>query len=103
MAQRNIVWTTTAVAQRRIILKYWTKRNGSTKYAEKLIKLISKHTSIIAKFPDSFKSTNFPGTRISSLGYYSILYKYNQENIIVTAFWDNRQDPKKLLKDLKTE
>ncbi len=39
MAKRTVVWSATAVKQRREILKYWTKRNGSTDYAEKLIKL----------------------------------------------------------------
>jgi plasmid stabilization system protein ParE len=56
MAKRTIVWTETAAKQRRQILKYWTERNQSTTFAEKLIE------------------------------------------IIVMAFWDNRQDPKKLLK-----
>lgn len=34
------------------------------------------------------------------LGNYSIFYKIFDEKIIITAFWDNRQDPKKLLKIL---
>ncbi len=42
MAKRTVVWTETAVRQRREILKYWVKRNGSIIYAEKLIKLIAE-------------------------------------------------------------
>ncbi len=42
MAERVIVWTETAARQRREILKYWTKRNDTTTYAEKLIKLTAK-------------------------------------------------------------
>lgn len=42
MAKRNhVVWTETAARQRREILYYWTKRSGTTKYAEKLINLIN--------------------------------------------------------------
>lgn len=31
------------------------------------------------------------------MGYFSIYYKITDEQLIITAFWDNRQDPKKLL------
>lgn len=43
MAKRKIVWTETAAKQRREILKYWTERNKSTTYAEKLIEITAKH------------------------------------------------------------
>jgi hypothetical protein len=39
MAERIVIWTETAARQRRDVLKYWSKRNGSTTYAEKLIHL----------------------------------------------------------------
>jgi hypothetical protein len=32
------------------------------------------------------------------MGNFSIYYKILNENIIITAFWDNRQNQKKLLK-----
>jgi plasmid stabilization system protein ParE len=97
MAERTIVWTETAVKQRKEILKYWTLRNQSTAYPEKLIKLIAKRTKLIAKNPQLFKSTDFRDTRISAMGHFSILYIYSETQLIITAFWDNRQDPKKLL------
>ncbi|MDQ3190052.1 MAG: type II toxin-antitoxin system RelE/ParE family toxin [Bacteroidota bacterium] len=97
MAKRAVVWTETAAKQRREILKYWTKRNGSTFYAEKLIKLTVRHITVILKHPESFKQANFPTTRESALGHFSIFYKVTEKQLIVTAFWDNRQDPKKLL------
>jgi hypothetical protein len=42
MAKRLVDWTETAARQRREILKYWVKNNGSTVYAEKLIDLTAK-------------------------------------------------------------
>ena len=36
------------------------------------------------------------------MGHFSILYKLAEEKLIITAFWDNRQDPKKLLELIKT-
>ncbi|MCD6069415.1 MAG: plasmid stabilization system [Bacteroidetes bacterium] len=100
MAQRVVVWTETAIRQRREILKYWTKRNGSTAYAEKLIKITAKQLKLINSNPRLFKRADFPNTHESSIGYFSIFYKVTEEYLIVTAFWDNRQDPKKLLRIL---
>ena len=101
MAKRDVVWTETAVRQRREILKYWTKRNGSTKYAEKLIKLTAERILIILKNPESFKTVDYPNTRESAMGHFSIYYKLTKDLLIITAFWDNRQDPKKLLDILR--
>jgi len=101
MAQRSIIWTDTASRQRREVLKYWTKRNGSTIFAEKLIQLISDRVKIIESHPESFKITDYPETRESAMGHFSIFYKVSESQLFVTAFWDNRQDPKDLLKLLK--
>jgi hypothetical protein len=62
-----------------------------------LIKLTADQIEIIQNHPESFKSSNYPGTRESALGHFSIYYKLNKDKLIITAFWDNRQDPKKLL------
>jgi len=97
MAKRTVVWTATAAKQRREILKYWTKRNGSTEYAEKLIKLTAGQIKIIIRHPESFKSAGYSDTRVSAMGYFSIYYKTTEDQLIITAFWDNRQDPKKIL------
>lgn len=97
MAKRAVVWTKTAARQRREILKYWVKRNGTTTFAEKLIKLTSEHIKIIQNNPKLFKTADFPGTHVAALGHFSIYYQFTKDKIIVTAFWDNRQDPKSLL------
>jgi plasmid stabilization system protein ParE len=97
VAKRTVVWTETAVKQRREILKYWLVRNKSAKYPEKLTRLIAARIKVIQTDPGAFKLTSFPETRISAMGHFSILYKFTPNQIIVTAFWDNRQDPAKLL------
>ena len=97
MVKRTVVWTETAARQRRLILKYWIKRNGSTTYAEKLIKLTARQIQVIISHPESFKSTSYADTRESALGHFSIYYKFTKDKLIITAFWDNRQDPKILL------
>ncbi len=101
MARRNVVWTKTADIQFVGILEYWVKRNKSTTYSKKLIKLVSERTNQIAESPLIYKNAEFKDTRVASLGNFSIFYKITDTEINVTAFWDNRQDPKKLLKILK--
>ena len=101
MAQFHIVWTETAIKQRREFLKYWTLRNKSTIYAEKLIKLIRERVNFIAENPAAGKPTTHHETREAAMGNFSIYYKIEEQTLFVTAFWDNRQDPDKLFKILK--
>ena len=101
MATRSIVWTKTADLQLVGVLKYWINRNKSNKYSLKLLNIVTERTKQIAQNPLIFKATDFKDTRIASLGNYSIFYQVHGDKIIITAFWDNRQDPKKLLKILK--
>jgi hypothetical protein len=46
----------------------------------------------------SIKETDFYEVRESAMGHFSLFYKITPNQIIIMAFWDNRQDPKKLLK-----
>ncbi|WP_083645407.1 type II toxin-antitoxin system RelE/ParE family toxin [Christiangramia flava] len=103
MAKRNIIWTRTADIQFVGILEYWANRNKSNIYSKKLLKLVSERTKQIAEQPLIFKITDFKDTRVASLGNFSIFYKLHNKEIIITAFWDNRQNPKNLLKILKNK
>ena len=97
MAKKSVVWTATAIKQRREILKYWTLRNKSTAYAEKLLLLIKDRINLIATNSSAGKLTNHAETREAAMGNFSIYYKIGKQQIIITAFWDNRQDPEKLV------
>lgn len=101
MAQKTVVWTETAIKQRREILKYWTLNNNSTKYSEKLIGQIKKRIKLISRYPLAGKLTNHLDTRQAAMGNFSIYYKIDNSRIIITAFWDNRQDPIDLTKLFK--
>jgi plasmid stabilization system protein ParE len=98
MVKRKIVWTETAAKQRREILRYWIERNKSSTYAAKLIGITAKHLKVISKNPEVFKESEIDEVRESAMGHFSLYYKIISDQIIVMAFWDNRQDPKKLLK-----
>lgn len=101
MAERTVVWTRTADLQFVGILEYWVRKNKSNSYSKKLMKLVFKRTKQIAESPFIFKSTDYKDIRVASLGNFSIFYRVTEEQIIVTSFWDNRQNPKKLLKILE--
>lgn len=103
MAKRDVVWTRTADLQFVGVLEYWAKRNKSNSYSKKLVRLVSERTRQIAKKPLVYKSTDFKDIRVASMGNFSIYYKVTDERIIVSAFWDNRQYPKKLLKILENK
>lgn len=103
MAKRNVVWTRTADIQLVGILEYWVKRNKSNTYSKKLIKLVTERAQQISEKPFIYKSTDFKETRVASIGNFSMYYKVTKSQIIISAFWDNRQDPKKLLKILQSK
>lgn len=103
MAKRKVVWTRTTDIQFVGILEYWLNRNKSNTYSKKLVKLVSERTKQIAQQPLIFKATDFKDTRVASLWNFSIYFKYHDEKIIVIAFWDNRQNPGKLLKILESK
>lgn len=100
MAKPNIRWTRAADIQYVGVLEYWVKQNKSTTYSKKLIKIVAQRTKQIAEAPLIYKEADFKDTRVASLGNYSIFYKVSEQEILITAFWDNRQNPKKLLKIL---
>jgi plasmid stabilization system protein ParE len=101
MAQLTIHWTETAIRQRNYIFEYWIERNQSTTYARKLNEKIKERTNLLKQNPDLGKKTDFKNTRAISLGHYSTLYQKSNFKIIITGFWDNRQEPEKFLKFLK--
>jgi plasmid stabilization system protein ParE len=101
MVRREITWARTADIQFIGILDYWVKKNKSNTYAKKLLQLVAKTTEQIAKNPQAYKSTDYKNIRVASLGHFSIYYQVIIKYIIVLAFWDNRQDPKKLVQMLK--
>lgn len=100
MAKHNVIWTKTADIQLVGVLKYWVVNNKSNAYSLKLLKQVTERTCQIAKNPELFKRTDFKNVRVASMGNYSIYYKTNEKEIIIYAFWDNRQDPQKLLRSL---
>ena len=101
MAKQDVVWTRTADLQFVGILDYWVKRNKSPYFSKRLISVVSQRIKQIAENPFLYKSISSENIRTTSIGNYSIYYKITDKLIIIMAFWDDRQDPDKLLKILE--
>ncbi len=63
--------------------------------------MINEKANLIAENPLIYKAAEFPDTHVAAMEHFSIFYKISDNAIIITAFWDNRQDSKELLKLLK--
>ncbi len=101
MTRLKVYWTSTAIKQRNHVFQYWNERNQSVTFSRKLNKKIKERINLLKTNPELGKETSYKNTRAISLGHYSIFYKKIDSKIIITGFWDNRQDPKKLLEFLK--
>jgi plasmid stabilization system protein ParE len=93
----KVFWTETAIKQRNLIFEYWNNRNQSTAYSKKLRSKINDRIETLKNHPKTGKKTDFKNVRVSALGHFSLLYNSDESKITIVAFWDNRQDPKKLI------
>lgn len=101
MVKLTIVWTDTALKQRNVVFNYWNERNKSNQYSKKLKSAITLRTNQLIEFPELGKKVDFKNTRVISLGHFNIFYQELNNKIIITAFWDNRNDTDRLLQLLK--
>ena len=101
MAQLKIFWTTTALKQRDYVFDYWNNRNKNSFYSQKLNFKMKERINFLKVNPEIGKPTEFKNTRVISLMHYSIFYQRLEMKLIITGFWDNRQNPRKLLNFLK--
>ncbi len=98
---RKLKWTETAIKQRNNVFEYWNYTNKSNSYSKKLNLKIKERIAILKSFPELGIATDFFNTRVLYVSYYSILYQFSENYIIINGFWDNRQDDNKLLDFLK--
>ena len=100
MVTRVVIWTETAIRQRRHTFEYWNDRNKSKAYSRRLQAAIRERIDHLKAHPEMGRETELEGIRVISLGHYSIIYRSEKERILILAFWDNRRDPKKLLQSI---
>jgi hypothetical protein len=99
VAGLKVVWTRTAVKQRDLVFEYWTVCNGNKEYSKKILFVILANIEIVKQYPNIAKLTKYDSIRsMTVLENYSLLYKYDDINITIVGFWDNRQNPYRLYK-----
>lgn len=101
MVELKIFWTSIAIIQRDYIFKYWNDRNKSNSYSRKLNLCIRERLELLKTHPEMGTESSFKKTRIISLGHYSILYQIRRPKIFIIGLWDNRRNPKDLIKFLR--
>ena len=93
----QVIWATRAENDYYDTLIYWTKRNKSNSFSNKLIAEVDKKLKVILQNPKSGLATNIQGThKINFLKYFSIYYQVSEKYIEIVSFWDNRRNPEKL-------
>lgn len=92
MAKR-IIYSHKALADRKQILEYWQKRNGSKDYSRKLFRLFQSAAILISHHPEIGLRTEFVNVRGKVVRDYQIFYEEKENEILILAIWDSRQNP----------
>lgn len=103
MVELTLFWSETALSQRNETFKYWNNRNKSNQYSKRLSLLIKERTTLLLSNPDSGRIVDVENVRTISVEYFSLFYEIHEDKIVIISFWDNRRDPKELLKILKSK
>lgn len=100
MAKR-VEWTFSAKLCRKNILEYWFRKTGNKKYSRKISYSINKRIEFILEHPRAGKSTSIERVRTTACGHFSIFFVNDSEKITIVGFFDTRDSPDKIMKQLK--
>lgn len=101
MDEIKIIWTKITIKQRDEIFNYWNNRTKTNNYSKKLNLKIYSKIDLLKLFPYAGIEIENENARILHFENYSLVYKIKGIHILIMAFWDNRQNPSKLLEILK--
>lgn len=96
MASREIRWTLRATQDKLAIYEYWTNRNKSILYAQKLERLFNEVLKIAVNYPSAGIKTESIDIRIQIIKDFKIVYRTKENILEILAIWDTRQKPKNL-------
>jgi plasmid stabilization system protein ParE len=95
MAQKEVIWTSSAIRDRVEIFQYWAEHNKSDHFSRKLEQLFSEAARLIAVFPGAGAETDLMGVRVKVVRTYKLFYIVQDSAIVIIRVWDARQDPEK--------
>jgi plasmid stabilization system protein ParE len=96
MAERIIIWTSTAKLELKFILEYYNLRNKSKTYSQKLLRTIQTEIKLLVQQPFIGKKTETINVRGLLIENFIIFYEVNENHIIILSIWDTRQNPTRL-------
>ena len=96
MVRRKLIWTLTALQNKKDIFKFWNKRNKSTVYSNKLNLLFNEAMKFSTIFPEIGTQTEINDIRIIFVRSYKLIYKITTDEIQVLTIWDMHRDPNEL-------
>jgi toxin YoeB len=96
MAHKKIIWSALSSSQLKAVLDFYTQRNGSSAYSLKILNEIEDLLNAQSENEFIGRLTSNKMTRVIPMKVYLIFYEINQNQIKIVAFWDNRQNNKKL-------
>jgi toxin YoeB len=97
MAERVIVWTSSAKLELKLIFDFFNDRNKSKTYSLKLHRKIQTELNLLIKQPYIGKKTNEINVRGILVENYILFYELNDNVIVILSVWDTRQNPDKLM------
>jgi plasmid stabilization system protein ParE len=103
VAPLELFWSETALKQRRNTFEYWNDRNGSNLYSQRLSKLIKKRSKRLLSFPLIGRKVEIENVHAISIEHFSLFYEVVENKVVILSFWDNRRDPRELLKQLRRD
>jgi len=96
MAGRTLRWTPEADEDLDKILAFYRERNGNSEYGDKLVKKFGKVLNNVLFSPYLGQRRGKRGSRFVIVYPFQLFYRVTKTEIIVTAVWDGRRDPKTL-------
>jgi len=90
---RKIVFTIQALENRKAVLEYWNKRNGSNTYSRKLNRLFFEALQLLKRYPYTGRNTVIENVYVKVVRDYLIFYEIKGTEIVIYAIWDSRRNP----------
>ncbi len=96
-----VIWTKLAIDQRNKIFEYWNKRNENNSYSKRINLIIYDKIDLLQMNPFAGQELEDYNARILYFEKYGLVYKISENSIYILSFWDQRQNPNRLLEILK--
>jgi plasmid stabilization system protein ParE len=90
----KIVWTENAETHLEAILNYWSERNGSSLYSQKLYNMFQKELDLLTRYPEAGAKTTTDLIRKKTVRDYFAYYNFDEKVLIVLGLVDIRRNPK---------